>query len=289
MIYFLLKFLALLPLPLLQTIGACVGWILYYSHSSIRRITQINIRLVYPELSLIEQKKLIKKSIKSQCLSYLECIKFWGMPTDYNLAQIHQVHGSDLLKHAIRDKKGVIVVIPHLGSWELLNAWLCTQSQPIIMYKPNKNKAINRYILEARQKSNAILVPANEIGVRAIFKHLKQGGLTVILPDHMPKPSGGIYAHFFRQNTLSATIVSKLAYKTQCYVVGLSCIRNPDISSFSVQCIPLSTEILSKDLQKSVECLNQEMELIITQTPEQYIWSYKRFRNCYGNVNPYKI
>lgn len=67
----------------------------------------------------------------------------------------------------------------------------------MIMYKPNKIKGINRYILESRQKTNAVLVPADETGVRAIFKHLKQGGLTVILPDHLPKPSGGIYAHFF--------------------------------------------------------------------------------------------
>jgi len=70
--------------------------------------------------------------------------------------------------------------------------------------------------LQARQKTNAILVPADETGIRAIFKHLKQGGLTVILPDHIPKPSGGIYADFFKQNVLSGTIVPKLAQKTQC-------------------------------------------------------------------------
>jgi KDO2-lipid IV(A) lauroyltransferase len=95
---------------------------------------------------------------------------------------------------------------------------------------------VNRYILDARQKFNATLVPTDETGIRNIFKHLKQGGLTVILPDHLPKPSGGIYSYFFQQNTLSATLVSKMAAKTQCNVIGLSCIRNADAASFDVYC-----------------------------------------------------
>ncbi len=287
--YFLFKVLALLPLRMLQNIACFAAWLLCISNSSFKRITSINLKLAYPELTVVQRSKLLHDSIRSQCLSYVECIKCWGMSPQYSLKLLNKIHGANYLKEALSNQKGVIVVVPHFGNWELLNAWLCTYTQPMIMYKPNKIKGINRYILESRQKTNAVLVPADETGVRSIFKHLKQGGLTVILPDHLPKPSGGIYAHFFRQNTLSATIVSKLAYKTQCNVIGLSCIRNTGISSFSVQCVPLSTEILSKDLQKSVECLNQEIELIISQMPEQYIWSYKRFRNCYGNVNPYRV
>jgi len=233
-------------------------------------------------------KKTIRKSIQSQCLSYLECIKFWGMSTDYNLSRINQIYGIEHFNHAINEKKGVIVVVPHLGSWELLNAWLCSQTQPMIMYKPNRNKDINRYILQARQKTNAILVPADETGIRAIFKHLKQGGLTVILPDHIPKPSGGIYADFFKQNVLSGTIVPKLAQKTQCNVVVISCIRTNRHSCFDIHCSSISNNIMSKDLQTSVLCLNQHMEQMIATIPAQYIWSYKRFRNCYGNHNPYK-
>lgn len=288
MIYFVFKFLSLLPLSLLQSLGTFIGWLLYLLPSSIRRITEINIRLVYPELSHFQQQALIKKSIKSQCCSFIECIKFWGKPATYSLSCIGEIHNSHHLTQAIQDQKGVIVVVPHLGNWELLNAWLCMQSHPVIMYKPNKNKAINRYILEARQKCNATLVPADETGVRAIFKHLKQGGLTVILPDHMPKPSGGIYADFFQQNVMSGTIVSKLAYKTQAHVIGLSCLRNTTHHHFDIYCDVVAKNIFSKDLEESVRCLNQHMEQTIALAPEQYIWSYKRFRNCIGHHNPYR-
>lgn len=286
--YFIFKTLSLLPLRILQALALFAAFVLYAFNSSIKRITTINIQLAYPELTEHAQQQLVKKSMQSQCLTYMEFIKCWGMPPSYSLNLLKHIHGESVLTEALANQKGIIVVIPHFGCWELLNAWLNVYTAPMIMYKPNKNKSINRYILEARQKFNATLVPTDETGIRAIFKHLKKGGLTVILPDHLPKPSGGIYSHFFGQNTLTVTLVSKLAAKTQCNVIGLSCIRNDDLSSFDLHCTNLSDDILSRDLQLSVDTLNIAMQDIINQAPEQYIWSYKRFRHCLGNINVYR-
>ncbi|MHA3060477.1 lysophospholipid acyltransferase family protein [Acinetobacter sp. ANC 4636] len=287
-IYLLLKFIAIFPLPFLQKIATWAAYILFHTNSSIKRITTINLELAYPELEQTVLQERIRLSIQSQCLTYIEFVKCWGMPPQYSLDLLKNVHGADLLEKALANKKGVIVVIPHFGCWELLNAWLNIYTQPMIMYKPSKTKGMNRYILDARQKFNATLVPTDKVGIRQIFKHLKQGGLTVVLPDHLPKPSGGIYSLFFQQNTLSATLVSKMAAQTQCNVIGLSCIRNSELSSFDVHCTELPQTILSKDLQQSVDSLNLTMQEMVNTAPEQYIWSYKRFRNCYGNINIYR-
>ena len=286
-IYFLLKFIAILPLSFLQRIALGVAYLLFHTNSSIKRITAINLRLAYPELNEQALQKRLRLSIQSQCMTYIEFVKCWGMSPQYNSNLLKNIHGAELLEKALTNQKGVIVVVPHFGCWELLNAWLNIYTHPMIMYKPDKIKGVNRYILNARQKFNATLVPTDETGIRQIFKHLKQGGLTVVLPDHLPKASGGIYSHFFQQNTLSATLVSKMAAKTQCNVIGLSCIRNPELSSFDVYCTELPQTILSKDLQQSVDSLNLAMQEMIQLAPEQYIWSYKRFRNCYGNGNVY--
>lgn len=284
--YFFLKVISRFPLSFLQLLASCIAILLYSFNSSLKRITGINLKLAYPELDETAYQALLKKSLKSQCMTYIESIKCWGMPPEYSLNQIKNIYGEQHLTEALANKKGVIVVVAHLGCWELLNAWLNLHAAPMIMYKPNKHKAVDRFMLEARQRLNATLVPTDENGVRAIFKHLKKGGLTVILPDHLPKASGGIYSEFFGQKTLSTTLVSKLASKTQCNIVGLSCIRN-ETSGFNVYCSPLSDQILSKDLQTSVDSLNQNLESMINVAPEQYVWSYKRFRNVEGNKNLY--
>ena len=284
--YLLFKIVALLPLSLLQLIASWIAILLNSYNSSMKRITRINLQLAYPDLSTQQQKTFIKNSLKSQCMTYVESIKCWGMPPEYNLALLKNIYGEQYFTEALANKKGVIVVIAHFGCWELLNAWLNLYSAPMIMYKPNKNKGIDRFMLEARQRLNATLVPTDENGVRSIFKHLKQGGLTVILPDHLPKESGGIYSNFFGQKTLSTTLVSKLASKTQCNIIGLSCIRD-EVSGFNVHCSRLSDDILSKDLQISVDSLNQHLEAMINIAPEQYLWSYKRFRKVEGQQNIY--
>lgn len=284
--YFFLKVISRFPLSFLQLLASCIAILLYSFNSSLKRITGINLKLAYPELDETAYQALLKKSLKSQCMTYIESIKCWGMPPEYSLNQIKNIYGEQHLTEALANKKGVIVVVAHLGCWELLNAWLNLHAAPMIMYKPNKHKAVDRFMLEARQRLNATLVPTDENGVRAIFKHLKQGGLTVILPDHLPKASGGIYSEFFGQKTLSTTLVSKLASKTECNIVGLSCIRD-ETSGFNVYCSPLSDQILSKDLKTSVDCLNQNLEDMINVAPEQYIWSYKRFRKVEGNKNLY--
>ncbi|MEN8357261.1 lysophospholipid acyltransferase family protein [Acinetobacter towneri] len=284
--YFFLKVISRFPLSFLQLLASCIAILLYSFNSLLKRITGINLKLAYPELDETAYQAFLKKSLKSQCMTYIESIKCWGMPPEYSLNQIKNIYGEQHLTEALANKKGVIVVVAHLGCWELLNAWLNLHAAPMIMYKPNKHKAVDRFMLEARQRLNATLVPTDENGVRAIFKHLKQGGLTVILPHHLPKASGGIYSEFFGQKTLSTTLVSKLASKTQCNIVGLSCIRD-ETSGFNVYCSPLSDQILSKDLQTSVGSLNKNLESMINVAPEQYVWSYKRFRKVEGNKNLY--
>ncbi|WP_168416027.1 lysophospholipid acyltransferase family protein [Acinetobacter indicus] len=286
--YSLLKNFSKLPLRLIQVTARSAGWLLYVSNSSARRVTEINLKSAYPELSESERDQLTKRSLKSQCMTYAESVKIWGSASEFALEQIKVVHGEDIFLDALQNPNGTLAVVPHFGTWELMNAWVNLHTAPVIMYKPSKNPDVDRFMLEARQRLNATLVPTDETGVRALFKHLKQGGFAAILPDHVPKESGGIYSPFFGQNALSSTLLSKLAAKTQCSVIGLSCLRREDLSGFELHVQTLSAEINAKDLQLSVDTLNKEMERMINVAPEQYLWGYKRFRKLEGLKSIYK-
>lgn len=285
--YALLKNFSKLPLRFIQNLAKSVGSLLYITNSSIRRTTEINLGIAYPELSASERTRLAKRSVQSQCMTYAESFKIWGSEPEFALKQIRNIHHPEIFTDALKNPNGTLAVVPHFGTWELLNAWVNQHTSPVIMYKPSKNPDVDRFMLEARQRLNAALVPTDETGVRALFKHLKQGGFAAILPDHVPKKSGGIYSPFYGQNALSSTLLSKLATKTQCSVIGLSCLRHDDLNGFDIHVTKLSTDILSKDLQLSVDTLNKEMERMINIAPEQYLWGYKRFRKLENSKNLY--
>jgi len=277
----LLRFLAHLPLPILRAFAYLVACIMILiPHTGMRWTTRVNLMLAMPELEQDERLRLERASIRSQCYTAMESLKCWGMPAAYSIGQIRHIEGLEILQAGLANPHGMIAVVPHFGTWEMMNAWLNQYGAPTIMYKAGGNVAMDDFMLQARQRLQATLVPADEHGVRAIFKTLKKGGFTIILPDHVPEPSGGIFAPFFGHSVMSATIVSKLAQKTQCAVIGLSCMRSADGNGFSVFCESLSDAIKQPDLQASVTALNQGIEAMIRRAPEQYMWAYRRFKDA---------
>lgn len=274
-----LIFLARLPLPLLRAVALAVAWLInLMPHSGMRWVVRVNLLLSMPKLEQQQRLALERATVRSQCLTAIESIKCWGMPPSYSISQIKQVHGLAQLEAALADPKGMIAVVPHLGTWEMMNAWLNQFGAPVIMYKPADQPQLNQFMLEARQRLNATLVPTDERGVRAIFKTLKQGGFTILLPDHVPETSGGVLADFFAVDCLTSTLVSKLAQKTGCTVVGLSCLRRDDLAGFDVYCDLFEPQVADRDLSVAVAALNQNMQQMIERAPEQYLWSYRRFK-----------
>lgn len=285
-----LQTIAQLPLALLRIFARAVASIMIlFPHTGIRWTTRVNLMLAFPELKPSVRLHLEKQSVTNQCLTIMESIKCWGMPPQYSIDQIKNVEGFDLLKNALADPKGMIAVVPHLGTWEMMNAWLNQFGAPTIMYKPSDNAGMDKFMLDARQRLNATLVPTDEVGVRAIFKTLKKGGFTIILPDHVPEPSGGIYAPFFGHEIMTTTLVSKLAQKTKCAVITLSCIRNEGNNGFSVVCEKMPDTIQDQDLKISVTALNQSIETMIRRAPDQYVWSYRRFKDAENFKGVYRL
>ena len=276
--YLFLTLFSKLPLKFIQQFSKKVGNILYISKSSARRTTRNNIDIAFPHLKEVDKESFVLSSLKSQCMTYAESIKIWGSSTQFSIDQVRNVYGLDIFLNALENPNGALAAVPHFGTWELMNSWINQHTSPMIMYKPNKNKELDRFVLKSRERLNTTLVPTDESGVRAIFKHLKQGGFSVILPDHVPKESGGIYSPFFNKNVLTSTLFSKLSSKTQCSVIGMYCLRRENLDGFDIYIKNLPQDILSKDLQISVNTLNKEIEQIILSAPEQYLWGYKRFR-----------
>lgn len=276
------------PLSVLQMLARFVAWIIIqYPNFSIMRTININLQLVAPTLTDGQQQVLTKDIVKHQCLSSVESIKSWAMSPEWSIAQINQVHNKDVFLAALAHPNGMLAIVPHLGTWEMMNAWLNQFGAPTIMYKPVKGN-INDFVLQGRARLNATLVPTDGSGVKAIFKTLKQGGFSIILPDHVPEPSGGVVVPFFGIETLTSTLASKLASKTKCALVGLSCIRRDDGHGFDIYCYQLDNPALyDRNASISTHALNQAMERMIKENFSHYMWGYRRFKHIPHLHNPY--
>jgi len=277
--------LRILPLAFLRSIAKVAAYFINQnSDKSMLWKTRVNLSLTYPDIPESEREKLAKESVTKQCLSYIESGKCWAMPPEWSIQQIKTVHHLDVLTNALNDHRGALIITPHLGTWEMMNAWVHQYGIPTIMYKPMKNEDFNAFALQARQRLNATLVATDANGVKTLFKNLKQGGFSIILPDHVPQPSGGVVVPFFGIPCLTSTLASKMAQKTQCRLVGLSCFRRAEGEGFEVYCDDLNDpQLYDADLDVATAAMNKAVEAMINRFPAEYMWGYKRFKNAEKN------
>ncbi len=279
----------IVPLSVLQMLARFVAWIILRMPSaSIMRTVKINMALIAPTLSHLQKQALTKEIIYHQCLTSIESIKTWAMPPDWSITQIRDVHNKDILLDGLASPNGMLAIVPHLGTWEMMNAWLNQFGSPTIMYKPVKGDITNNFILQGRARLNATLVPTDGSGVKAVFKTLKQGGFSIVLPDHVPDPSGGVIVPFFGIETLTSTLASKLASKTKCALVGLACIRRDDGHGFDIYCYKLDDPALyDRNTKTAAYALNLAMQRMIEDNYSHYMWGYRRFKHIPMIDNPY--
>ena len=243
--------------------------------SKISKIIRLNIKIAFPELRDHELQILSKEAIRNELTSYFEFLRIWGSSNQKNIQRIHSITGEQYFHDALAEKKGLVLVIPHFGTWEVMNSWLSHYTQMTILYKPVKNPDADQFVRDARSREQANLVPTDESGVRQIFKALKQGGTTAILPDHTPD-QGGDMIDYFGIPLASSSLSAKLIQKTKAKALLIYTMRN-DQDGFDMFVEPINPHIYEGNAEQGTLIIHQALEQLIRRYPSHYHWSYKRF------------
>jgi KDO2-lipid IV(A) lauroyltransferase len=285
----LLRFFSRRSLRSLQRLGFAIGWLAaMLKIGSAYRVVKRNLELCFPEQSPEWIEQTTRANLMDTAPSALEFAKTWGMPPAYSISQIKQVHGAEVFFEAINSGRGTIGLIPHFGTWEFMNAWTGQHTPPTIMYKPGKDAGVNAFVLEARSRLNSVLVPADERGVKGLLVALRKNAFIAVLPDHVPKDNGGIFAPYFGISTWTGVIVPRLIQRTKCAVILMYCIRRPHGDGFDMYFERPDPEIFSDDLLTATTAMNRTQENMIRRFPTHYHWFYKRFRKNETLADPYR-
>lgn len=217
---------ARLPWPLLRAFAHALAWTWVRLNARESRVTRRNLELAYPELDGPARDRLHRELLRSTALQAIETLRLWSRkPADNLRLHLQQRHGEALYDAALASGKGVIVAAPHFGNWELLNQWLASRGQIAIVYKPPEDEASDAFLQLVRGGQNVQQVRAEGPAVRQLFKVLKEGGATGILPDQQPKAGDGVFVPFFGVQALTMTLVNRLAERTGATVLYGWCER----------------------------------------------------------------
>ncbi|WP_369819805.1 lysophospholipid acyltransferase family protein, partial [Oleiphilus sp. HI0066] len=134
----ILKLLSLLSYSSTQKLGRVIGRALWLGDSSLTRVTKVNVELAFPDLEQEQQQALIKASLTETAKLFAEFGAMWEWPTEKALGLVKSVRGKELFDMASEQNKGLIVLAPHHGNWELVGLYLSTLRPMAALYRPPK-------------------------------------------------------------------------------------------------------------------------------------------------------
>ena len=260
------------PLWLLHAFGAGMGWIVYGLSSGYRR--RWNANRAQAGLTAAQ----VRSAIAHNGRMIFELPRLWlGKPVPYRWQNL------EVVQRAYERKKGIVFLTPHMGCFEITaQAMAETYHQQYgdltVLYRPARQAWLADMMKHVRNRPGLKTAPTTLAGVRQMIKALRKGEAVGLLPDHVPPEGQGVWVPFFDKPAYTMTLAAKLAQQTGAAVVWVWGERLPHGAGFLLHCGEIE-EALPEDLEQAAARINQEMESIILSDPNQYMWSYARYRH----------
>lgn len=273
-----LRLFALLPWGAVQATGSAIGWLMWKLPNGSCEVVRINLAKCFPELSAAERERLVGQTLRDIGKTLTESACAWIWPVERTLGLVREVEGLEVLQAALASGKGVVGVASHLGNWEVLNHYFCSQCKPVIFYRPPKLQALDELLQKQRAQLGNRVAPSTKEGILSVIKEVRRGGVVGIPADPEPSRSSGVFVPFCGIQALTSKFVPGMLAGGKAVGLFLNAVRLPDNSGFKVIFEAVPEDMYSEDPQLSAAAMSRTLERYVRAYPSQYLWSMKRFK-----------
>ncbi len=275
------RFLSLLPLAWLHVLGALTGWLAWLFSPTYRRHLRENMRLA---LGTDDARRFRNAAIAHAGKQFIELAKIWLRPLEDAVSQVVAVSGWELVEAATREGKGIVYLTPHLGCFEITAQYLSTKAPITVLYRPPKRAWMQTLIETGRARTQLHIAAADLAGVRTLLKALKRGEAVGLLPDQAPKVGEGRWLDFFGKPAYTMTLAARLT-ESGAAVIMVWAERLPAGAGYHFH-LQAPTQPIVGTTEARAQQISREIEILIRQCPQQYLWGYNRYKQRRGVEPP---
>ena len=262
--------LAQLPLTALHRLGAALGELAWRLPGRYRDRLNENLAHAYPAASA-------KAAARAAGQMMIEMPYWWKRDPAVEVPRWCANQDWSAIDAALAEGHGAILLTPHFGGFEALAA-ICAEHIPLtVLFRPPHEVWLRDWIAQVRVKRNLRTAPADLSGVRTLVRTLRSGKAVGILPDQVPSAGEGVWAPFYGKPAYSMSLAHRLHHLTGAPVFVLVNERLPATQGYRVHIRRL--DALPLDPAAGMAQVNAAMEAMIGVAPEQYLWSYNRYKN----------
>jgi len=280
-IRWLVDFVRWLPRSAAVALMGRLGWLALHLIPSARRVTLHQLQLAYGDSkTAAEIERMAREVFVNLGRNAADAIRL-PVLVRQGLDQFVQCRGAEHLDRALACGRGVIILTGHIGSWELLAAYLVHCGYPLAvvgaeLYDPR----LNKMLVEAREQAGYHNIARGPRGTREMLRWLRKGGVLGILIDQDTEVEG-VFVDFYGRPAHTPVGPVILAQKTGAAIVPLAIHRQPDGTHLAEirPPIPLqSTGDMMADRLENVRRCSKAVEAFIREHPTQWVWMHERWR-----------
>ena len=270
-----------LPYCVALYIARIIGTVWFYVLSKKRRVIYGNLKIAFASFRTPHQLTALTKEIfifVTQSFVDLMClpkIKRVG------LEQYVRIEGREYLESALNQKKGVIILGIHSGSWELASLALNSlgYGYNIVANEQPKVPRIDDLLIEYRTISGAKIIAPGTGVTRDIIRALQNNEIVSLGLDQGGKE--GVPVEFFGKTASFSTGALRLALKYKTPVCPVWTVRGPDGKNTVMILEPLTLEGVEDSeagLKQALLQAAKVFEALLNDHPQEYLWFYKLYK-----------
>ena len=272
MLIALLKLLSRVPMRWYHRLGVIVGWSGYWCARTDAKRLRENLYASGVCSSKQEYRALLKQIISQTGQGAAEWFNAWYAPRREFDRLCAECHGWEFVEAAQRRGKGIIFLLPHLGSFSVAVRYSGQRLPLTVLYRVPREPWRKPIMLSGGQNAGVSMAPADLKGVEKLLQALKRAEAVALPPDQAPNSGGGVWADFFGRPAYTMTLAKKLQRATGAALIAGFAERLPHAKGYHIQYHAVPTECFDEAV------LNRVIEDMVRRCPGQYNWSYNRYK-----------
>jgi Kdo2-lipid IVA lauroyltransferase/acyltransferase len=265
------KLVARMPLSWFHRVGIAVGWLMYWGSRTYASHTRKNLHASGVCSSAAEYRAVLDETVRETGKTVLEWMKVWFVPPA-DVAAFVECGEWKLVEEARLQGRGIIFILPHLGSFQMTMRFIAQRLPLTALYRPPRQKWREPVLMAGSSYARLSMAPTTLGGVQKLYKALARGEAVALLPDQAPNARGGVWANFFGQSAYTATLPRKLQKATGAALIAAYAERLPHGGGFRLEFESVQTENFDE------VALNRIVENLVRRCPGQYLWGYNRYK-----------
>jgi Kdo2-lipid IVA lauroyltransferase/acyltransferase len=171
-----------------------------------------------------------------------------------------------------------VFLTPHLGCFEATaQGYAARYGRITVLYRPARKPWLRELVDTARERANLATAPTTMAGIKQMLKALKAGEAIGLLPDQVPPKGLGVWAPFFGREAYTMTLSTRLAQQAGATVLLAWGERLSWGRGFRIHLRGWPGELPSQPEVAAAQ-VNAQMERLIRECPQQYLWGYARYK-----------